>query len=178
MPDEHGMPDEHRRLGFAATRGTPSAANGSFTLTIHLNSSSTTAATAAIAPREYILSLYLVDFAGDGCACLQADKIACCGQPGVTAQCSHVAVGGRIQRVAVRRALQATRHLTSLLQKENTGSDADQLLAPEQTVEHFEGGVYLRFRVSGSVSVEVSQLCPERGAAMLNALMFDEVSYS
>ena len=37
------------------------------------------------------------------------------------------------------------------------------LLAPAQTLSTFAGGSYLRFKLSGSVVVRVSQLCAGHG---------------
>ena len=47
------------------------------------------------------------------------------------------------------------------------------LLAPAQTLSTFEDGSYLRFKLSGSAVVRVSQLCAGHGDAMVNALFFD-----
>ena len=65
----------------------------------------------------------------------------------------------------------------SVLRMNADGAAATQLLAPSQLAQGapLKGGLYLRFRVSGSVVVRVSQACARRGDAMLNAVFFDRV---
>ena len=44
-----------------------------------------------------------------------------------------------------------------------------------QVLSDFEGGVYMRYNISGGgdVRIRVSEVCAQRGDAMLNAIFFD-----
>jgi hypothetical protein len=42
-----------------------------------------------------------------------------------------------------------------------------------QVVKDFSGGIYLRYRLAGPVTLRVAQLCGGRGDAMINAIFFD-----
>jgi hypothetical protein len=92
-----------------------------------------------------------VDFEGDGCSCARPPGCCTDGGPPTAACAAHPS---RMQSVSILDASGA-------------------LLAPVQTLREFEGGSYLRFKLSGSVVVRVEQLCAGRGDAMLNALFFD-----
>jgi hypothetical protein len=137
--------NQYRALGFVAT-SQPMAGNASFSVAVTLNASSQ--------GTEYMLSMYFVDFAGDGCSCLQPP--ACCESTSITGNCSGAVAAGRIQRVTV-----------------SSGATVAKQVAPPQLVGDFSGGVYLSYRVRGSVVVNVSQVCAARGEAMLSAVFFD-----
>ena len=50
---------------------------------------------------------------------------------------------------------------------------AGATIAPAQTLASFQGGVYLKYALEGTVTVRISQLCKGKGDAMLNAIFFD-----
>lgn len=143
-----GRPGLYKALGFAAT-SSPNSTNSTFDALISLKPSSVTEGNIS-----YGLSVYLVDFEGDGCSCREPPM--CCHNPVVETACSAPATGGRIQSVSVLHAA------------------TNASVAPTQVVKSFQGGVYLRYgKLSGDVRIRVSQLCAGRGDAMLNAVFFD-----
>lgn len=131
----------YKGLGFLATTA-PSAANASFDINI----------TVAAGSGAYNLSIYTVDFEGDGCSCAAPPQ--CCETIKVDEQCAGSSPG-RAQRVSILDSSGAA-------------------LAPAQELRAFGGGVYIRYRLSGSVVVRVSQMCGQRGDAMVNAIFFDQ----
>ena len=97
-------------------------------------------------------SIYAVDFEGDSCSCSQPPS--CCKEQQPTAACA--AGPARMQTI-------------ELLDKASGA-----LIAPAQEMVDFKRGTYLRYKLNGSVVLRVSQVCPQRGDAMVNALFFDD----
>ena len=123
-----------RCLDGLTLQASPNASNASFDVTITAAAAAAPAATATTTQRQqqqpYRLTLYAVDFGGDGCSCLVPP--ACCRGPGApSADCSKPAGGGRIQSVEVLHAA--------------TNASA----APMQVLSDFEGGVYMRCKRRG-----------------------------
>ena len=110
-----------------------------------------TVAVSTAAP-SYKLSVYAVDFEGDGCSC--EEPPSCCTDMAPSAtNCSHAV--GRVQIISLHSA-------------------SGDLVAPAQQLKDFEGGVYLRFGpLHGNVTMRLAESCAGRGDTMLNAVFFD-----